>query len=459
MSRAAAFSIALLLYGVAQTHAGEPGPETRVFLETETARDTYFLEEPFRITLRIGFDREFFESNAVQMFQQRFDVPVQIHAPWLQEWPGARLRSQPGRGRMQRTLTLVLNGEEQDAIVAGEREQDGRTFTLLEIRRTVLPTALGDLEASAPRVQFACATNFRDDFVRGRVPLDRREISVQGMPRTISIRALPEEGKPKGFGGAVGHFSIRAEMTAQQVSPKTAFRLSLLIQGEGNLERFDPPRLDRLPGFHVYGVLDNKDQAAHVHTRAITYDLAIADAATGEIPAIPFTFFDPAKEKYRTVHTEPVALSVSGDATRSTETPTAAEAPIDFTLLIGAALVLFAFCVWIGVRIGTRRRQIDPDVAADAFRAQASQPGADLAKLLTEYLGARLGCPAASVISPDLAQRMRAVGVSADVAARTARLIESLVAARYGGSSPDEAAFREANSLVDALEPETRPGG
>jgi len=88
--RAAACSAALFLLIAVPLHAEEPAPETRLFLETETERDTYFQEEAFRITLRIGFDREFFESNVVQMFQQRFDVPVEVHAPWLKECGRAR---------------------------------------------------------------------------------------------------------------------------------------------------------------------------------------------------------------------------------------------------------------------------------------------------------------------------------------------------------------------------------
>ena len=39
--------------------------EERAFLEMETPRDTYFIQEPIRLTLRIGFDREFFRTNVV----------------------------------------------------------------------------------------------------------------------------------------------------------------------------------------------------------------------------------------------------------------------------------------------------------------------------------------------------------------------------------------------------------
>ena len=59
--------------------------EERAFVEMETPRTTYFVHEPFRLRLRVGFDRRFLETNVVQMFSRELDVPVQVHAPWLDE--------------------------------------------------------------------------------------------------------------------------------------------------------------------------------------------------------------------------------------------------------------------------------------------------------------------------------------------------------------------------------------
>ena len=63
--------------------------EERAFLETVTARQTYYVHEPIRLRLRIGIDTRFLETNVVQTFQQRFDLPVQVDAPWLGELNGA----------------------------------------------------------------------------------------------------------------------------------------------------------------------------------------------------------------------------------------------------------------------------------------------------------------------------------------------------------------------------------
>ena len=53
------------------------------------------------------------------------------------------------------------------------------------------------------------------------------------------------------------------------------------------------------------------------------------------------------------------------------------------------------------------------------------------------------------MISPDLKDRLKAAGVSADLAAETARLVEELVGARYGGTAADESTI---TAFVDELD-------
>ena len=84
------------------------------------------------------------------------------------------------------------------------------------------------------------------------------------------------------------------------------FRLVLRIEGNGNLEQFDTPRLDGLKDFHVYGMIDDRGAAR----RTVRYELAALHAGVN-IPAIPLLYFDTRERKYRTVRTEPVPLDVN----------------------------------------------------------------------------------------------------------------------------------------------------
>ena len=77
---------------------------------------------------------------------------------------------------------------------------------------------------------------------------------------------------------------------------------------------------------------------------------------------------------------------------------------------------------------------------------------------LADYLAARLGCARAAVIAPGLATRLVAADVKEELANRTAALLESMVAARYGGGQPEDAT-NAAREVVDALEAEFRRRG
>ena len=77
----------LLLLLSTAAFAGE-----RAFVQTVTARDTYYVNEPIVVRLRVGIEAEFLKANVVQMFQTRLDFPVQVRAPWLKELAGTGCR-------------------------------------------------------------------------------------------------------------------------------------------------------------------------------------------------------------------------------------------------------------------------------------------------------------------------------------------------------------------------------
>jgi hypothetical protein len=438
---------ALLLLCLASFASGEE----RAFLETETPRTTYFVHEPFRLKLRIGLDREFFETNVVQMFSRELDVPVRVEAPWLDGLGGAVRRGEPAP--VGRRPSLALNDNVVEADRRDDHLRDGRPYTVLEITRTYVPTEPGDLVIAAPQLRFAHATRFKEDFVHGRMALDRRDALVVGRPLTLRLLELPREGRPQGFTGAVGRrFSVRAEATPRTVEAGAVLELVLYIEGEGNLEFFDPPRLDGLAGrFHVYGMIDDRGATQ----RTITYDVAPLHAAVTEVPAIALPYFDPQEPAgYRTVETTPIPLAVTGDSKR-TEPSATADAPRSvLPAVVVAALLLTGLALLLGLR-ARRRRPPDPGPAA-TFLATA---GTDLAAAFTGYLAARLQCPPAAVITPELRARLTAVGAPAALAERAAALTEELVAARYGGTAPDERTGASARALVEELESSFQASG
>ncbi|MHC4342357.1 MAG: BatD family protein [Planctomycetota bacterium] len=427
--------------------------EERAFLETETPRATYYVQEPVRVTLRIGVDAEYFEKSVVQMFQRRLDLPMQVEAPWLRELAGTIIRKRGAAGG--RRLTLALNDDLVQVPRAGDRQHEGRTYTVLVIARTYLPTEPGELVIPAPRLRYAYGTQFKEDFIHGRIALDRRDAFVTGTPLTLEIRALPEKGRPQGFTGAVGRsFTVLAETDSHDLEAGETFKLTLRIQGEGNLELFEAPRLSELAGdFHVYGLLDDKG----AQLRTITYDLTPLHGTLTALPSMPFVYFDTTDPAaYRTIQTRSIPITVRKEpetALPPDEESPQAEQPGSLLPVLALALLLF---VSVAILLWRRARRRNADLmsrdAAAEFRARAGDSGTDLAETLAEYLAARLGCPTAAVIAPELRARLAKAGIRGELADRTATLLERLVAARYGEVASNDGAEAEARSIVDKLE-------
>jgi hypothetical protein len=323
----------------------------------------------------------------------------------------------------------------------------GRTFRLFEVRRTLVAEAAGEVVLAAPVVRYSYATRFREDALGGRVPEDRHDAVVRGEPLDLLVKPLPEEGRPEGFGGAVGRFTVEAALAE---GGPGVLRVEVRIRGEGNLARFDPPRLDGLEGFHGLGVLDDRG----VPVRTVTYDLA-PEKGVAALPPIRLPQFDPVEERWRVAETAPipvlagaVAPAVGGAAEEPAAVCDTGGVPVGLlSAALLAALAVAGLILW--VRRGGRPGAAPSvsDAASEAGR-RLDAPGADPAEVLVGFLAARLGVLPAAVVSPDLRRRLVEAGARGDLADRTADLVDRLVAARYGGAQvPDGPAA--ARALVE----------
>jgi hypothetical protein len=303
------------------------------------------------------------------------------------------------------------------------------------------------------------------------VPADREDVSVTGNALKLYILPLPEEGRPPEFTGAVGRFTVSARADVRALRLGESLRCSLEVEGEGNLMFFRAPRLEGFGGFHVYGHIDEKSDG----TRTITYDMAPLDEAVTAIPSIPFTYFDPGPPAgYRTVRTRPIPLEVMPipegvKLTLLTEygRPVpgvndlfglkplrGGEARAERSPWITAAVLCMPWLLALGLLLWLRKREqekSDP-LGARARRAAAryrERAVIDPSRAFTAYLAARLRCPDAAVISPDLAYQLETNGVPAELSQRAAAAQDRLVSNRYGGGA---SGVEETADLVRALE-------
>lgn len=130
---------------------------------------------------------------------------------------------------------------------------------------------------------------------------------------TIHVKPLPA-GKPAGFSGAVGQFTITPSISTTDIQANEAVTLSLNIRGTGNMKLIKTPSVDWPEGFEPYDpkVTNNfkPSNSGFTGNKSIEY-LAIPRAAGDyTIPELSFSYFDIQEGKYKTLSTPAYTLHV-----------------------------------------------------------------------------------------------------------------------------------------------------
>lgn len=214
----------------------------------------------------------------------------------------------------------------------------------------VAPKKAGKIDIAPASVVAALAVGRADFF--GNAPT--KAFRASDVARSLEVRALPESDRPPTFAGAVGdQFSIEVRTSRSVVSLGEPVELDVKIKSNQLLDTLSLGKLDgdgRLPKdkFTVPAEPPTGELSDEGKTKTFKV-MAQVTGPTTEIPALAFSYFDPTKSTYQTIHSEPIALSVkggsfvgagdvvSGAPTKRTKT----SAPVDDTsALVNADLAL-----------------------------------------------------------------------------------------------------------------------
>lgn len=301
--------------------------------------------------------------------------------------------------------------------------RDGRKYFVYEIERELRPTGLGSIEGlSDVSVAVSYPTGVkrsRSVFSSGLQFSGLLPLRVHADLGNIGIKPLPEEGKPEYFRGAVGNFIVKSSARPRDVAVGDPITLSFMVgnvrEDRSVLDTLRPPPLHtmseltgdfKIPSDPIAGTVDGD-------IKIFTQTLRARSSDVDAIPPIPFAFFDPESETYKTVYTQPIPLTVSpaeslamSDITRASgaspiedgessnsrlenasEKGLAANFPVDVTLLtvsrrnIGAGTIILVatpplgFCAVVLLLARARWRERNP-LIVHAHRARSKALGA-----------------------------------------------------------------------------------
>jgi hypothetical protein len=206
-------------------------------------------------------------------------------------------------------------------------ERNGRDYDMLTFKTAIAPIRAGKLaigpgeiafNARVPRAQRsgrnpfdAFGDIFNDPFFSAT-----QSLKAQAPPVELTVKPLPQTGKPTDFSGAVGTFQMSVEGGPKQVKIGDPVTIKLKISGKGNFDRVTAPVLNDSTGWRAYppsSTFQADDPVNFTGTK--TFEMAvIPEAKKTAMPEFHFSYFDASAEKYVTLKSEPAPLVVASDA-------------------------------------------------------------------------------------------------------------------------------------------------
>ncbi|WP_158846172.1 BatD family protein [Algibacter sp. L1A34] len=207
----------------------------------------------------------------------------------------------------------------QNIDTKGQKVQNGKfkgeDYRYLILRKTVLyPQKTGKLniEPLSLNLSMRVPTNRRDIF--GGSLMTRVSRTVSAGNQTITVKPLPEQGKPADFTGAVGSFSFDVTSSKQVLDASESLQIKVGVKGNGNLKLFKLPRLSLPSSLEVY----EPEHTENVKTNSAGMQGDILDSYTvvpqykGKypIPSISFSYFDLNTKTYKRLNSDEIIIDV-----------------------------------------------------------------------------------------------------------------------------------------------------
>jgi len=195
---------------------------------------------------------------------------------------------------------------------------DGKIYQSAVIKRYVLiPQKSGHLRIDkselvclvSVKVQSRSNSIFDDFFGESFRSVRKRVIAPE---LNVNVRPLPA-GKPASYGGGVGSFKLKAELSKDSLKTHDAASLVITVSGNGNLSLISAPQVRFPADFEVYDSKSSVKAAAGGTSGTKTFEYPFIPRSHGdfEIPEIEYSYYDVNAGKYVSVNAGPIPVHVA----------------------------------------------------------------------------------------------------------------------------------------------------
>ena len=224
-------------------------------------------------------------------------------------------------------------------------------FNAVDLKQVVLyPQKSGELpiEPFSLELYVQIPTGRRDFFGD---PIMRSATKVVSAGSSVlNVKALPSADRPENFSGAVGSFSFETTANKTTLDANESLQIEVKVSGAGNLKLLKLPELNLPSSLEQYEPEFNDEVtvSAAGMKGAVSQTYTVVPRYVGNYPVntLNFTYFDPEKERYVSLSSAPLSISVENGpvrSTSSTSTPSETVTNTPSTLSVQNAFVSNAF--------------------------------------------------------------------------------------------------------------------
>ena len=195
----------------------------------------------------------------------------------------------------------------------GATRAEGSRFDLLSFTTMLIPQGPGPLHIAPATVVFDGVAGFRNTRdVFGRTVRQKvlQRFVVASNELTLTVKPLPESGRPGSFSGLVGRFEIGVAAAPLEVKVGDPVELTVTITGNGDLRRLPAPDLTRMDGFQDFRVSADAPPVATLERATVRRTLRALHHEVAAIPPVRIVVFDAESGRYTELASQPIPITV-----------------------------------------------------------------------------------------------------------------------------------------------------
>lgn len=341
---------------------------------------------------------------------------------------------------------------------------------------------------------------FGDGFFDGFFNrVETRPQLIESRPLALHIKELPTQDRPSSFSGAVGHYAFDVTPNPLTANVGEPITLTLRIQGRGNMDAISAPTLNLSDNFRSYDARLVEQQPS-AGLKVFEQVIIPRNMAAAEIPAISFSYFDPARERYETIVRGPFPLALTAAPAGNTAVVQAPGSPPPATTTLsshdlvylktdvkhwllrdtastGAKMIRIAVNVvpalaLIAVFGYVRRRENDAQNPTERMRRRAPQraraklmesrerlnagdlqgAAARLSDAIATFYGPLLNLPAGRISADDVCRELQTRGLPASTCLTLQEIFSTCEHLRYSNATPNAAGEERKRQVAQHIE-------